>query len=348
MNRLKEEKRYHTSTSFPPLCRWLAVAACLVGLWVDPAGALGTAAGTTITNSATVDYTMGGSAQSETASHSFDVLEVIDGVVTWQDAANVPVNTPHSDRVLTLQLTNTGNGPEDFRLAVNAAVAGDDFNPTVQDLYLESNGTAGLQMAGATPDTAYAGTDIALAADAAQLCYIVSTIPGGLAVGNIGRVELLADAQTPGAAGSAPGTVLANAGPGGIDAIVGTTGADGGAGGSYEVSFAVVALVKSIAQIADPYGGDRPYPGAVVTYRIIVDVAGSGTAEAVVVSDTIPADMTYIAGSLQLDGVAQTDADDAPADSSDFGVTTANTITVNIGDTVAPATRIIEFNTTIN
>jgi uncharacterized repeat protein (TIGR01451 family) len=324
------------------------VAACLVGLWADPAGALGTAAGATITNTCTVDYTVSGIAQSETASNSFDVLEVIDCVVTWQDAANVSVNTPHSDRVLTLQLTNTGNGPEDFRLAANAAVAGDDFNPSVQDLYLESNGTAGLQMSGATPDTIYAGTDIALAADGTQLCYIVSTIPGGLVVGNIGRVELLADAQTPGAAGSTPGTVLPNAGPGGVDAIVGTTGADGSAAGIYEVSFAAVALVKSIAQIADPYGGDRPYPGAVVTYRITVDVSGSGTAEAVVISDTIPADMTYVAGSIQLDGVAQTDADDAPTDASDFGVTTANTITVNLGDTVAPATRTIEFNTTIN
>ncbi len=348
MNRLKEDKLHYTSTSYPPLCRWLAVAACLFGLWSDPAGALGTAAGTTITNSATVNYTMGGSAQSETASHSFEVLEVIDCVVTWQDAANVSVNTPHSDRVLTLQLTNTGNGPEDFRLAVNDAVAGDDFNPSVQDVYLESNGAAGLQMSGATPDTTYAGTDIALAADGVQLCYIVSTIPGGLAVGNIGRVALLADARTPGAAGATPGTVLANAGPGGLDAIVGTTGADGSAGGSYEVSFAAVALVKSIAQIADPYGGDRPYPGAVVTYRITVDVTGGGTAEALVISDTIPADMTYVTGSMQLDGVAQTDADDAPADSSDYGVTTANTITVNLGDTAAPATRIIEFNTTIN
>jgi uncharacterized repeat protein (TIGR01451 family) len=291
---------------------------------------------------------MGGSAQSDTASDSFDVLEVIDCVATWQDAANVPVNTPHSDRVLTLQLTNTGNGPEDFRLAANAAVAGDNFNPSVQDLYLESNGAPGLQMSGATPDTIYAGTDITLAADGIQLCYIVSTIPGGLAVGNIGRVELLADAQTPGAAGSAPGTELANAGAGGIDAIVGTTSADGSATGAYEVSFAAVALAKSIAQIADPYGGDRPYPGAVVTYRLTVDVTGSGTAEAIVITDTIPADMTYVAGSMQLDGVAQTDADDAPADTSDFGVTTANTITVNLGDTVAPATRIIEFDTTIN
>ncbi|MGD9009400.1 MAG: hypothetical protein PVG41_15855, partial [Desulfobacteraceae bacterium] len=151
MNRLKEDNLHHSSTSSPPLCRWLAVAACLVGLWADPAGALGTAAGTTITCTSTVDYTMGGSAQSDTASDSFDVLEVIDCVATWQDAANVPVNTPHSDRVLTLQLTNTGNGPEDFRLAANAAVAGDNFNPSVQDLYLESNGAPGLQMSGATP-----------------------------------------------------------------------------------------------------------------------------------------------------------------------------------------------------
>ncbi len=348
MKRLKEETLHCCSTAFPPLCRWLALAACLVGLWAGSAGALGTAAGTTITSSSTVTYTMGGSPQTGTASNSFDVLEVIDCVVTWQDAANVPVSTPHTDRVLTLQLANTGNGPEDFRVAGDASLGGDDFNPVVQDLYLESNTIAGLQMSGATPDTVYAGTDIALAADGTQLIYVVSSIPGGLADGNLGQAQLTAQAQTAGAAGAAPGTVLAGAGFNSVDAIVGTTQADGDDTGVYEVSVAAVALVKSIQQIADPYGGNRPYPGAVVTYRINVNVSGSGTAQAVVVTDAIAADMTYVAGSLRLDSVPQTDADDAPTDSSDFGVTTANTITVNLGDTAAPAAHTIEFNATIN
>jgi uncharacterized repeat protein (TIGR01451 family) len=309
---------------------------------------MGTAAGTTITISSTVNYTMSSTPQTETASDSFDVLEVIDCVVTWQDAANVPVNSPHLDRILTVQLANTGNGPEDFRLAYNAALGGDDFDPIVQDLFLESNGTAGLQMSGATPDTIYTGTDIGLPADGTQLCYIVSTIPGGLADANIGHVELTAEAQTSGAAGAAPGTVLTNAGQGGVDAIVGMTSADGSVAGTYEVSVAAVALTKSIRQIADPYGGNRPYPGAVVTYRIIVNVNGNGTAEAVVVTDTISADMTYVAGSLRLNGASQTDADDAPTDNSNFNVTTANAITVNLGDSIAPVVHTIDFNTTIN
>jgi len=35
-------------------------------------------------------------------------------------------------------------------------------------------------------------------------------------------------------------------------------------------------------------------------------------------------------------------------DEADFGFTTPNTVTVNFGDTPAPATHIIDFDVTIN
>ena len=40
--------------------------------------------------------------------------------------------------------------------------------------------------------------------------------------------------------------------------------------------------------------------GAVITYSILVDVAGSGTAAGLVVADPIPADTTYLPGSMRL------------------------------------------------
>jgi uncharacterized repeat protein (TIGR01451 family) len=130
--------------------------------------------------------------------------------------------------------------------------------------------------------------------------------------------------------------------------MVGSSGAVGDAVGSYAVTAVEVVLTKSILQIADPLGGGQPYPGAVVTYRIIVEVMGGGTAEGLVISDLIPADMTYLAGSITLDGSIQTDADDPVVDSSDFSVTVADTVTVTLGNIVAPATRIIDFQATIN
>ena len=65
-----------------------------------------------------------------------------------------------------------------------------------------------------------------------------------------------------------------------------------------------------------------------MTYRIAVDVSGSGTADALVVTDVIPADMTYVPGSIVLDGTPQTDADDPAVDGSDFNVSRTGTVSV--------------------
>ena len=314
--------------------------------------ALGTPAGTVISTTATVNYTLGADPAplSASATGRFTVLEVIDAQVVWQDAAPVQVNTPHTGRCLSFLLTNTGNGPERFGLIVDQALAGDDFDPVAGALWLETNGTAGLQIGASAPDTPYTPglNDPELAADAARLIYLLSNIPSGLIDGQQGQARLTAAALTPGASGSASGTPLPGAGPGGIDAVVGGTGAGGAAVGTYAVTAVEVTLTKQILRIADTYGGNEPYPGATVTYRIRVDINGSGTARDLVISDLVPAGMTYVGASLLLDGHLQTDADDPPVDSSDFNITAADTVTVNLGDRVAPATHLIDFQTTID
>ena len=50
MFRLKEEKNLHV----PPLVGWRVLAVCLMSLWCSEALALGTPAGTPISNTATV------------------------------------------------------------------------------------------------------------------------------------------------------------------------------------------------------------------------------------------------------------------------------------------------------
>ncbi len=349
MFRLKEE----TQSAVYRQCKWAVVSICLICLWAGTALALGTSAGTFITNTATVDYTLGSdpTVHSRSATDIFNVVEIIDVAVTWQDGANVPVNSPQVDAVLTYQITNTGNGPENFQVSAIFNVSGDDFNPTPAlptTLWQESNGTIGLQTTGASLDTPVpVGGSIALNADAAAIIYVLSDIPGGLADTQVGHVQLTADAATPGAAGAAAGTELPGAGVGG-DAMVGSTNADDSAQGSYVVSAPQVAIIKSISQMVDPYGGNQPYTSAQITYRLQVDVTGSGMAQGVVITDVIPVNTTYVSGSITLDGASQTDADDAPADNTDFNVTAPNTVTVNLGDTVAPATRFIEFSVTID
>lgn len=349
MFRLKEDQG-HFNLRFG---KWAAFVICLIGLWIPSAFALGTSAGTAITNIATVDYTIGTdpTVYTRSASDAFSVLEVIDVAVTWQDSGNVPVGSPQANAVITFQVTNTGNGIENFRLSADHNLVGDDFNPLAAiptTLWQESNGSIGLQTTGGAIDTPInTGNSISLSANGAATIYILSNIPASILDTHSGRVRLTADAATAGAAGATVGTLIPGAGVGG-DAMVGSTNADGTATGAYTVSASRVTLLKSISQILDPYGGNQPYTSSRVTYRIRVDVNGSGTAQNLVITDAIPANTTYVPGSIQVDGIFQTDADDGPVDNCNFNVTAPNAVTVSMGDTVAPATRFIEFSVTID
>lgn len=331
------------------------LAVCLVALQVVCGGtvwALGTPASTMITNTARISYTQDGGSDPIilTASSSFEVLEIIDGVVTWQDTADVAVNSPHSGAVLEFLLTNTGNGSETYQLSVWDSLPEDDFDPLVRQLWLESNSEPGIQISGTNPDTLYQKdtNDPVLIADGSQVIYMLSDIPTDQDDSDRGQARLIIQAATPGAAGAVSGTELIGQGLNNGNAVVGGTRAEGSATGWFTVAAVRVALAKSIVAVSDTMGGDQPYPGARVTYRIQVDVSGTGLAEDLVISDAIPAQMTYVPGSITLDGVSQSDDEDMPEDLSNYNVTTPAAVTVNLGDVNAPAVRLIEFETTIN
>lgn len=84
--------------------------------------------------------------------------------------------------------------------------------------------------------------------------------------------------------------------------------------GAYQV-MSPVAIVKTITVI-DPLGGTDPHPGATLRYQLDVIVTGNTAVDNLVINDVIPANTTYTDGSIQLNAVAQTDADDAPTDYS--------------------------------
>ncbi|MEM7252177.1 MAG: hypothetical protein AAF493_12200 [Pseudomonadota bacterium] len=314
------------------------IAGVLLVTGVPAAFAVGTAANQTITNTATANYDVGGVAATPvTGSVSITVNEIIDVEVAWQDGANVVVGSPDTGDVLTFLVTNTGNGTETFNLTTDQSLAGDQYDPNVTQLYIEDNGTPGLQTGGATPDST-ATTTGALARDTSVTVYVVSDTPGGGNNGDIGRVELMAESTTPGASTAARGDTLAGAGDSGVDAIVGED-ATGGSGanhediGSYEVAALTVALTKTVASVSDPFGGTQEIPGATIQYQIDVVVSGTGTAENLIITDPIPANTTFVPASIRLGGAPLTDAQDA--DAADFNLTTANTVTVDLGNATA-------------
>ena len=317
-----------------------------IGLLLFPAvSALGagTAVGTSIVNSATVDYDLGGAQLTITSNiTTITVAERLDVVVTLQ-SGQVLVAANDLNQAILFTVTNTGNGSEVIQLAMNSVVAGDDFDPTpaVPDIYFDTDGSGDLSV----PDVAYnqGVNDPNLAADASVDVFIVNDIPGTVVNGNIGRSELSASAAT---GTGAPGTVYALQGDGGTDAVVGAGGAADLQVGEYLVSDVLIAVPKSQA-VADQFGGTQPIPGATLTYTITVEVQSAGTATASVLRDPIPVFSTYVPGSITLNGAPITDAIDA--DAGEFDAAVVPTVVVRLGDlTLVDGIQTIVFQVTID
>ena len=331
---------------FLGVCVWLLLLAPQVG-W-----AAGTPAGTVISNTATLNYSIGGTVKPPltTAPVTIKVDELIKPVLTWQDAASVAVNVLGANDALTFLLTNSGNGQEAFSLArTNGPLplpAGNyiPLNGTIGSIYLENGLQPGFQATGPNADTAYVpGTnDPNLATGAGQIIYVISNTPN-VATNIQGEVQLSAASLTPGAAGALPGTSLAGLGQGGGYAVVGATRAQASAKGSYLTNGVILAVNKTITSVADPNGSAVLMPGAVMTYQIAVVLTGVGTATNLAISDPLPANTTYVPGSIIVNGAAKTDA--ADADNAQFA---ANTVSVSLGNVAAPANIVITFRATIN
>jgi uncharacterized repeat protein (TIGR01451 family) len=317
-----------------------AVVATLIGVGAFGAG---TAANTAITNTAQVTYTLSGSPL--TLSSNTTVLNVAEIL-----NVNVAVQTPSSSvaagatqRVIVVRITNTGNGSETFEFTGDSAIAGADFNPipSAPFLYFDVDSSNDLSAA----DVAYSpGTnDPTLAADQFINVLIVNNIPAALANGAIGRTQLTARART---GSGAPGTVYAGQGAGGVDAVIGMSGATQFGTGAYVVGGLQLSAVKSQA-IADQFGGTRAVAGARINYQIVVTPTGSGIANAVTFTDVIPANTTFLAGTLRLNGVALTDGVDA--DAGQFDTAPATQVRVSLGNlTTASGAQTIDFAVHIN
>lgn len=325
--------------------RCSAVLAAAVSLGASSgAHALGTPAGTTIQSTAQVTYTVGAanaSANSNTA--SVFVAEILDAVATIA-SATVSTTPGATQQELVFTLTNTGNGTETFSLAsLSAGVPGDDFDPILSTpaIYFDTDNSGDLS----APDVAYVSGagDPVLAADATVRVLVVNNIPAGLADGDRGRTEFTARALT---GTGAPGTLFTGAGDGGLDAIAGTTGGDASLFGEYLIAGLQLTAVKS-QTLVDQFGGARPLPGARINYQIVVAASGSGTAVGSSLTDQIPANTTYVAGSLELNSAALTD--NADADAGEFSTTPTPEVRVSLGDlTSASGPQTIEFAVTIN
>jgi uncharacterized repeat protein (TIGR01451 family) len=245
---------------------------------------------------------------------------------TNPNQANVP---------LTYTVANTGNGTDSFTLAA-ANQAGDNFDTTNVRVYRDNGATPGV----------FDGTDtlvaapVSFTADQVITFFIVSDIPITATNGQSSILRLTATTTS---------TATAGADTAGVDVVFADAGNDGiqFVNNQYNIQAASLAVVKSAAIISDPVNGAganrKAIPGAVIEYTIVVTNAGTASATAVALSDNIPANTTYVPGSMRLNAAVLTDAalDDA-------GTFTGTAVNVNAG-TVASAggTATVLFRVTI-
>jgi uncharacterized repeat protein (TIGR01451 family) len=316
---------------------YFVMASCVCMLATQPAFAAGTLAGTDIQNIASATYdTPSGPVTLQSNTVVIKVDELLDVTVTSTDPGDVTTAPGAIGNVLTYQVTNTGNGDEAFTLTASVNNGGDDFDPLLQQIVID-NGN-GVYDPGI--DTIYiAGSnDPVISPDQSITIFIITNTPASTINGNRADVGLTAVAKT---GSGTPGTSFAGLGQGGGDAVVGATGADGNDSGFLAVQAASVILVKS-ATILDPLGGNRPVPGAVVTYSLVATVSGSGTMNNLVITDPIPAGSQYQAASMTLEAAALTDAVD-----TDTGNYNGTRISVGAGNVPAGQTRTVTFKVRI-
>lgn len=278
--------------------------------------AAGTAAGTSITNTATVNYQVGGVSQASINSNTaqFVVDNKVNLLVERLDTAAVPVTPGGSNFVTAFRLTNLGNKAQGFVFNGSAAGTGDANTPTTttnpfgspnDTFQMLGTGTYVESVAGCSSSTGAPGfgaaTDTArsvatLAPDTCIYVYIVAnadTIANGAVNGAVSVVRLSAEARA--------ATTLA--------ALTQTTGADTAltedivfadaardateaVDSAYVVSSATLAVAKTSTVVSDPFNNTtnpKAIPGAVMEYAIELTNSGGANATGVVITDTLPA-----------------------------------------------------------
>lgn len=207
----------------------LIATAMLLGV-TQSVWAAGTASNTTITNSATLNYSVGSVAQAPVVSDgdtgtagvqttNFVVDNKINLTVVRQDAARVSaVNgqvaatpLPNPPAALSFLVTNLGNTTQDFKLSTtNPAIGAVDpftgvttFATSNCRVFLEANANTTLQIGTDTEVTATPYINN-LAADGTQRVYLVCDTPAGATSGQTGVAGLIAEAVDQGGTAGAP------------------------------------------------------------------------------------------------------------------------------------------------
>ncbi len=307
-------------------------------------------AGAVVTSPVDVTYVSGGAPYAASAGHAFPVDRAVDvSVVKNTDAVILPSDT---NAALSFLVTNLTNTVMRFNLAV-VSQATNSWTLNNVRIYRDDNNSGTLDGGDTQYSDAASFGDLATGATTTVL--IVADAPANLTAGQAALYDLIATAVDAGALTVASQT----AGPDttGVDTVfrdaAGSTAGDGARDGrhsataAFNVSLSALSVVlNKTVVVLDQWGGSDPIPGATLRYTITATTTGSGTASNVTITDPLPPNTAYVAGSLRLNGAALTDA--ADGDAGDAGATTPNEVTVRLGNltSLSPA-QTIQFEVRI-
>ncbi len=331
------------------------------------AQAAGTASGVSISNTASVVYSVGSVTQpaiSTGPTATFMVDNKVNLTVTrLADATVIPGST---DRVLVFSVTNNGNTAQSYALSV-VSRATDSFDMGNIRIYRDVDNSGTLDGG----DTLYAGPASFgdLASDATYTVLVVADTPAGRTNGETAVQDLVAATWDAGGGLVTAQTTTATAG---VDVVfadiagsaTGDIARDGrhSAFGTYTVAAASISILKTAATYSDPFNGTtnpKAIPGAAITYTITVsNAAGGQDATNVTITDTLPGNVTFKpqfddgvapspcggAEGIVVNAACKTNTN-ADGDNADF---TTNTMTVS-GLTVTQGTSAtVKFQVIIN
>ncbi len=301
--------------------RWalfIGTAASLFGH--GQAWAAGTVAGTTVSNSASVSFSVGGVAQptvNTTAPASFVVDRRVNLTVAEVGGTATQSAPGSTDQVTTFTVTNSTNATMDFRLLASQDANGattafsdtDNFNATNVRVYVDNG------------DNIFNAGDTAtfideLAPDTTVRVFVVADMPGGQADGSTAGITLTAISADSGTVGTLGADSTQTSGadtPGSVDTVFGDAAGDTDAArdgrfsddDEYDIAAATVSLLKNSRVISDPFNATtnpKAIPGAVVEYCIRIENSGGAPATSLAISDSLPANTSYVAGSLLVGG----------------------------------------------
>ncbi|MEE9309552.1 MAG: hypothetical protein V3U64_00885 [Cocleimonas sp.] len=339
---------------------WLASLCLLSGVLFNTAHAQGVSAGTDISNIVVVNYTINGITQQPIESSptgnaasgigngqgtAFTVDRKVDLSVNTLGDASVALGVSQAE--LLFSLINDGNDSQEFSLSPSSTLNTDDFN-TANCTTTVMSVSPGAPLAGVVIPTS---GNIKLKADQQAGISVKCDIPlnnGGspIIIGQASLLSLTANAIKNSDGSPTIQTITTDIAMA-VDTIfadgMGTDDSDRDAAHSSRARYIAsnstnppptLAINKSIVNVKDTNGGNSAVAGSEVTYKIKVTTSGVGMINNVVITDVTPAEMHYKPTTITVDGAILTDIN-TDLDKADYGLTTANTATIDLGNITA-------------